>query len=103
MDQVVGGVHAIAGAAQAVGIEHIALVEVQACVRETAGARAAAHQTAHVETALGQIRGQPASDETGGAGDENASHAVTSERALRSQAISRRSRRIASVTASTTT
>ncbi len=103
MNEVVGGFDAVAGAAQAVRIEDIALVQIEARLLERSSARAVAHEAAHVQATLGEVRRQPASDEAGGSGDENAGHAVTSERALRSQAISRRSARIASITASTTT
>ena len=70
MDEVVGGVHALAGAAQAAGVEHVALVELVAGVARGGRRDAVTHQRAHVRAALGERRGEPASDEAGGSGYE---------------------------------
>ena len=100
MDQVEGHVCALAGAAQAVAVEHVALVELEAGVIQIASALAVANQAADIVATLGKISGETAADEAGDARDERL-QAVQSSRALRSQATCRLSSRRAWSTAAT--
>src|SRR6185436_5230668 len=76
MDEVVRGLDALPGAAQAVRVEHVALVQRVPGAGERRRAAAVANEAAHVGAALREGGGEPAADEAGGAGDEGAHGAV---------------------------
>ena len=68
--EVVGHVHALAGAAEAVRVEHVALVQLEAGRLEIRRAAAVAHEPAHLVAALGQQAGEAAAHESGCSADE---------------------------------
>src|SRR5438309_8022351 len=62
----VGDIHALARAAQAVGVGDVPTHELAALTLQMARPRGVAHETAHARSVREQGRGQPAADEAGG-------------------------------------
>ncbi len=70
VDEVVRGRHALAGTAQAVRVEHVALVQFVSGGAQIGGPPAIPDQAAHIRAALRERGGESATDESGGPRDE---------------------------------
>jgi hypothetical protein len=76
MHQVVGDVDAVSNAAQRLGLEDIALVQLEASVRQRPGPLAVADQAADMPALVSERAGEPAADESGGPGDKGCSRSA---------------------------